>query len=92
MNEHITFLSQQLNEYHPAFHDFRNGKNKKIRDDGERRSDNIRLIVENYLNTHDDLHQEFAEYFPGFAYGEALSWQYFGRDFPRFIRHLKGLE
>lgn len=91
MDEHIAFLKEQMREYHRPFKDSRNGRNKKIRDAGKRESDNIRLIVPNYLNRHDDLHQEFMRFFPGFAYDEALSWQYFHRDMPRFIEHLENL-
>ena len=92
MDEYIAFLQQQMDDYHRPYNDFRNGKNKKIRDTGERASDNIRLVVQNYLNRHEELHQEFMRFFPGFGYQEALSWQYFHRDMPRFIEHLRNLE
>ncbi|NNC68599.1 MAG: hypothetical protein HKN83_11260 [Gammaproteobacteria bacterium] len=92
MEAHIAFLRQQLDEYYRPFDDFRKGRNKKTRDAGARTSDNIRLVVQNYINRHEELHQEFIRFFPGFAYDEAFSWQYFHRDMPRFVDHLRNLE
>lgn len=91
IQEYVNFLDGLMSDYHPAFRKFRAGKNKAIKASGERESDNIRLILENYLNTNDDLHQIFMKFFPGFGYDEALSWQYFGRDIPRFIEHLRSI-
>ena len=89
---HIAFLQEQLREYYQPYNDFRNGKNKKIREAGERKTDNIRLIVTNYLERNNNLHQLFMAFFRGFAYEEALSWRYFHRDIPKFIEHLENLD
>ncbi|MFK5880197.1 MAG: hypothetical protein QM478_11975 [Flavobacteriaceae bacterium] len=88
---YIIFLQNQLNEYYQPIHNFKHGKNIAIREAGERKSDNIRNIVENYLVRNDDLHQIFMRFFADFSYEEALSWQYFDRDFPRFVEHLEGI-
>jgi hypothetical protein len=88
----IKYLNDLMNRYHQPYQNFRNGKNKKIRDLGERQSDSIRTEFEMYLNRNNNLHQEFMEVFKEFAYEEALSWNYFHRDMPRFINHLNDLD
>jgi RNA binding exosome subunit len=47
------------------------------------------LILENYLDRNEEIHQLFMGFFEGFSYEEALSVRYFSSDLSKFLGHLK---
>jgi hypothetical protein len=70
-------------DYYFAEQEYRNGKNKTIRDSAKRTMDILRGRAKNYVEDNDEL-LELVE-FPD----EMFSFQWFGGDLPKLLERLK---
>jgi hypothetical protein len=97
-NEKIIEYLPQLTDMHQEFldaeHEYRNGKNKKIRDSGSRKVDNI-LARFVYMVEQDYELYEYLTSDKGDSYGRAIYWdelksfKYFGRDMRSILSDIK---
>jgi hypothetical protein len=94
LQRHHKELSQMHEEFLEADYDYRNGKNKKIRDDGSRRTDIVLTRFESYVmqsaGLFDYLTEGHGEDFGRTIYWDELkSFRYFGRDMGQILRKMR---
>lgn len=87
-------LNNILQDYMYEYNKFRNGSNKKIRSEGERRIDTLLLRARFIINNHSLIKKLFDDEIKAsgspevFFVDEFFHWDYFHKDMPSFLERI----
>jgi len=87
-------LDTVLSDFQAGYSDYKHGKNKKIRDAGERKMDHAITIADAYITGNIELYklltgEEGSDYSRAINYDEFKRPNYFGGDLSKLLRAIK---
>ncbi|MEQ8241756.1 MAG: hypothetical protein RIA69_21255 [Cyclobacteriaceae bacterium] len=87
-------LDQIHSDFQNAYHDYKNGRNKAIRSQGERKVDSSINLADYHISKNYEAYElltgiEGSDYSRAINYDEFKQPRYFGRDLSEFLEKIK---